>query len=149
LGIPGTAGGSACNSAGCFGSDMAATVVSVVLVDGAGLGAPVPAAACEFRFRASAVRAGALAGHIVTGVRCGLRRGDRGAIRERMDEIQRERHQTQPVKGRSTGSVFKTPPGDHAARLIDTAGLKGTSVGGAMVSPDHANFIVNAGGATA
>jgi UDP-N-acetylmuramate dehydrogenase len=149
LGIPGTAGGSTCNNAGCFGSDMAATVISVDLVDGSGASVTVPAAACEFRYRGSAIRDGALAGHIVTGVHFGLRRGDRGAIRERMDEIQRERHESQPVKGRSTGSVFKNPRGDYAARLVDMAGLKGTSVGGAMVSPDHANFIVNAGGATA
>ena len=64
-------------------------------------------------------------------------------------EAPEERRRTQPVSGRSTGSVFKNPPGDFAGRLVEAAGLKGAREGGAMVSPEHANFIVNAGGATA
>jgi UDP-N-acetylmuramate dehydrogenase len=66
-----------------------------------------------------------------------------------MERVQAERRRTQPVTGRSTGSVFKNPPGDFAARLIDEAGLKGRRVGGAMVSREHANFIVNTRSATA
>jgi UDP-N-acetylmuramate dehydrogenase len=85
----------------------------------------------------------------VIGAEFALAPGDPAAIRARMEEIQQERRRTQPVTNRSTGSVFKNPPGDFAARLIDGAGLKGRAVGGAMVSPDHANFIVNTGDATA
>jgi UDP-N-acetylmuramate dehydrogenase len=66
-----------------------------------------------------------------------------------MEEVQRSRKATQPVTGRSTGSVFKNPPADFAGRLIEAAGLKGRRIGGAMVSNEHANFIVNAGGASA
>ena len=107
------------------------------------------AAQCAFAYRTSALRHGALAGGVVIGAEFELDEGDPGAIRARMEEIQNQRRVTQPVTGRSTGSVFKNPPGDYAGRLIDAAGLKGRAVGGAMVSREHANFIVNTGSATA
>src|SRR5258708_3334735 len=65
------------------------------------------------------------------------------------DEMRVARRWKQPFSGRSTGSVFKNPPGDYAGRLVEAAGLKGERSGGAMVSREHANFIVNAGGASA
>ena len=70
-------------------------------------------------------------------------------MRALTDAIQTERRATQPYSERSLGSMFTNPPGDHAGRLIDAAGLKGARVGGAEVSLKHANFVVNAGGATA
>ncbi len=72
-----------------------------------------------------------------------------GASREKLDTMLERRRETQPLGQPSCGSVFRNPPGDHAARLIETAGLKGYAVGGAVVSRKHANFIVNAGDATA
>jgi UDP-N-acetylmuramate dehydrogenase len=69
-------------------------------------------------------------------------------VRARVTNYRQHRKETQPVQG-SAGSVFKNPPGDHAGRLIEAVGLKGAAVGGAQISPVHANFIVNAGGATA
>jgi UDP-N-acetylmuramate dehydrogenase len=149
LGIPGTVGGSIHNSAGCFGSDVAATVVEVEGVTAMGTPARWEAAECEFRYRTSAFRDGRLRQCVVTGATFALRPAERGAIRARMEEIGKERARTQPVAGRSTGSVFKNPPGDFAGRLIEAAGLKGRRVGGAMVSPEHANFIVNTGDASA
>jgi len=149
LGIPGCVGGSVCNNAGCFGGDMAGVVEEAVGVLADGSPARWAPGDCAFRYRGSAFRDGALAGALVTGAVFRLRPGDPAQVRARMDEVQRLRHETQPVTGRSTGSVFKNPPGDHAARLIDAAGLKGRRSGGAMVSPEHANFIVNAGGAHA
>jgi len=149
LGIPGTVGGSAYNNAGCFGSDMAAVVEGVDVLDREGVASTVSALQCEFRYRGSSLRDGPLRGRLVTAVTFALRRGDPAAIRERMADIQAERRRTQPVSGRSTGSVFKNPPGDYAGRLVEAAGCKGRKVGGAMVSREHANFIVNTGSATA
>jgi UDP-N-acetylmuramate dehydrogenase len=88
-------------------------------------------------------------GSVIVQTRFGLRREGREDVSERIALYLRRRKQTQPLEYPSAGSVFKNPPDDHAGRLIDEAGLKGTRVGGAMISEKHANFIVNTGGATA
>lgn len=149
LGIPGMVGGSVHNNAGCFGSDVASTVLRVHGVTPAGAAATWTPEQCAFAYRTSSLRHGPLAGGVVVAAEFQLRPGDPAQIRVRMEEIQQARHRTQPVSGRSTGSVFTNPPGDHAGRLIEAAGLKGRRLGGAMVSREHANFIVNPGAATA
>jgi UDP-N-acetylmuramate dehydrogenase len=73
--------------------------------------------------------------------------GDAGAARERIKELLQRRVATQPLALPNAGSVFRNPPGDHAARLIEAAGLKGARIDGAQVSEKHANFIVNRDGA--
>ena len=73
--------------------------------------------------------------------------GDAGAAQTRMRELLERRVATQPLQLPNAGSVFRNPPGDHAARLIEAAGLKGTQIDGARVSEKHANFIVNPDGA--
>jgi UDP-N-acetylmuramate dehydrogenase len=77
------------------------------------------------------------------------RGGDRANAVKRIKEMANERIKKQPLAQPNTGSIFRNPPGDFAGRLIEAAGLKGRTVGGAMVSPKHANFIVNTGGAKA
>ena len=78
-----------------------------------------------------------------------LRQGDREQIRARMDELNRRRREKQPLSYPSAGSTFKRPEGHFAGALIEQAGLKGLSAGGAQVSEKHAGFIINTGGATA
>lgn len=85
---------------------------------------------------------------IITGATFRLQRDDPDAILRRVAYYKQHRKDTQPVQG-SAGSVFKNPSGDHAGRLIDSVGLKGTRIGGAEISRKHANFIVNNGGARA
>jgi UDP-N-acetylmuramate dehydrogenase len=72
-----------------------------------------------------------------------------GSAAVRIKELLRRRGETQPMGTRNCGSVFRNPPGDYAARLIEASGLKGERVGNAVVSEKHANFIINTGGATA
>jgi UDP-N-acetylmuramate dehydrogenase len=86
---------------------------------------------------------------VVTAARLRLRPRDRAEIRALMDEARAWRRRTQPLAEPNCGSVFKNPPGDHAARLLEAAGAKGMSVGGAAVSHKHANFIVAAPGTRA
>jgi UDP-N-acetylmuramate dehydrogenase len=86
---------------------------------------------------------------IVTRVRLGFERGDPKAVRERLQSRLVRRKATQPVGLPNSGSCFRNPPGDHAGRLIEAVGAKGWREGGAEVSPLHANFIVNTGGASA
>ncbi len=88
-------------------------------------------------------------GSIVVGATVGLRGGDQQDIRREMEAARAWRRATQPLAEPNCGSVFKNPPGDHAARLVEAAGAKGLSVGGASVSEKHANFIVARSGATA
>ncbi|MBR6009364.1 MAG: UDP-N-acetylenolpyruvoylglucosamine reductase, partial [Clostridia bacterium] len=78
-----------------------------------------------------------------------LAQGDRDQIRAKMDELNRRRRDKQPLSYPSAGSTFKRPEGNFAGALIEKAGLKGLSVGGAQVSEKHAGFIINTGGATA
>jgi UDP-N-acetylmuramate dehydrogenase len=88
-------------------------------------------------------------GGIVVGGRIDVQTGDVDEARERIRFDKERRNETQPYRLASVGSTFANPEGDYAGRLIEAAGLKGTSIGGAQISPLHANFFINAGGATA
>ena len=144
--IPASLGGSVRMNAGAHGRSMHDVLETIDLYDlNERSKVSMPAQRAGFRYRRSTMPRGTL----VVGAVVGLARGERGRIRELMDEARSWRRATQPLAEANCGSVFKNPPGDHAARLVDAAGLKGERVGGAEVSAKHANFIVAAPGATA
>jgi UDP-N-acetylmuramate dehydrogenase len=95
------------------------------------------------------LRDGPLHGSLVIDATIKLERGDGDEAKRLMFKLTNERNQTQPIKTKNCGSVFKNPPGDSAGRLIQAAGLKGARQGAAVISQLHGNFIVNEGGATA
>lgn len=137
--IPASVGGAVRMNAGAHGAEMADVVVDVeVFLLGSSSAERIAGADAGFSYRRSTLPADA----VVTGVTVGLRPGDPAGIRAQMDEARSWRRRTQPLAEPNCGSVFKNPPGRHAAQLIDEAGLKGASVGGAHVSMKHANFIV-------
>ena len=148
LAIPGTVGGAVWGNAGAHGSDTAGVLESATVLMGDGTEQVLPAAALGFSYRHSRFKDhGAMetAGpaEIVMAAVFRLRAADPAEIRARLDEIRRWRREHQPLGIPSAGSVFRNPPGDSAGRLIDALGLKGSRVGGAVVSEKHANFIVN------
>lgn len=137
-GIPGSVGGWIAMNAGIPGREMSDVVSAVVLATAEGVETR-PASALGFRYRAADGLGDAA---VVVGARFELEPGDADALRESVSAHLEKRRLTQPVDQPSCGSVFKNPPGDHAGRLIEAAGLKGYRRGGASISSVHANFIV-------
>jgi UDP-N-acetylmuramate dehydrogenase len=144
-GLPGSVGGAVVGNAGAFGGDVARHVRAVALLSADGTVRRHEVAAGDFGYRRSFVRQG----EVVLEVELELAPGDPVAMRAEVDRVNRIRTASQPKGGHSCGCIFKNPAGDHAGRLVDGLGLKGRRVGGAFVSPAHANFIVNDGTATA
>jgi UDP-N-acetylmuramate dehydrogenase len=148
VGIPGTAGGAVVGNAGAYGGVTAETLTAIDGLDPRGEVVTVPNEELRFEYRSSSVKRGELELPVVLRVRHRLRREDPDVINERIRTFLGERKRKQPVEP-SVGSTFKNPPGTHAGILIESLGLKGTRVGGAIVSPKHANYIINTGDATA
>ncbi len=149
IGVPGTVGGAVYQNAGCWGKELRQVLVEVEgFMPGTGKKIWKPAD-LHFAYRTSALREGALKGGLVVEATIQLERGDGEEAKALMAKLTRERAETQPIKTKNCGSVFKNPPGDSAGRLVQAAGLKGAREGMAVVSSMHGNFIVNEGGATA
>jgi UDP-N-acetylmuramate dehydrogenase len=149
IGVPGTVGGAVYQNAGCWGKELSEVLVEVEgFMPGAGK-TTWKAADLKFEYRTSALRNGKLKGGLVVEATIQLERGDGEAAKAMMAKLTKERNETQPIKTKNCGSVFKNPPGDSAGRLVQAAGLKGAREGNAIISPLHGNFIVNEGGATA
>lgn len=146
-GVPGTVGGALAMNAGCYGGETWNHVLSVDTIDRAGGLHRRTKADFEIAYRHVARRAGDPE-WFVGGV-FAFERGDEALAMARMRDLLSKRVATQPLSQPNAGSVFRNPRGDHAARLIEACGLKGYTAGGAQVSPKHANFIVNLGGARA
>jgi len=147
-GVPGTVGGSVFGNAGAFGGDVKDRLLRAEVVDPEGTRQVMTAAECAFAYRDSAFKR-SRDRWVISSATFATTGEPPAAVRARLLEVQKHRRATQPVEQRSLGSTFKNPPGDSAGRLIDACGLKGLRIGGAQVSPKHANFIVNLGGASA
>lgn len=146
-GIPGTVGGALAMNAGCYGAETWEIVERVQTLNRAGQLHERQPADYAIGYRHVALKQPAE--EWFTGAWFGLKQGDGAAARKKIKELLARRIESQPLNLPNAGSVFRNPPQDHAARLIESCGLKGFQIGGAMVSPKHANFIVNAGHATA
>ena len=144
-GIPGTIGGALAMNAGCYGGETWDLVERVVTVDRQGTPRTRARAEFDIGYRHCALRDGRRLGEDewFTGAWFALRGGDGAVARGRIRELLVRRIASQPLALPNAGSVFRNPPGDHAARLIESCGLKGLARGGARVSEKHANFIVN------
>jgi UDP-N-acetylmuramate dehydrogenase len=144
-GIPGTVGGALAMNAGAWGGETWTHVRRVHTIDRTGTVRERGMADFTPGYR----EVKGPAGEWFLDVELELTPGDGAAGQARIRELLEQRAMTQPIGLPSCGSVFRNPPGDHAARLIDSLGLKGYRIGGAQVSEKHANFIINTGGATA
>lgn len=151
-GIPGTVGGAVVGNAGAYGGETAQVVESVQAFSLEGGLVEHAAEQCGFAYRRSVFQPPAapvlVTSTFIARVRFRLQRADPAGLLARVREISEQRRARTPA-GLSCGSVFRNPPGDSAGRLIEHVGLKGTEHGGAQISPQHANYIVNRGGATA
>lgn len=154
-GIPGTLGGAVFGNAGAHGQDMSTSLQMAEILHHQGYGNTEiwRGDRFEFEYRSSVLKRSHPAAQnqpwaVVLAVTLQLVRDEVSAIRERMDALVAIRRRTQPP-GASMGSMFKNPPGDYAGRLIEAAGLKGTRLGDAGISPLHANFFINYGQASA
>jgi UDP-N-acetylmuramate dehydrogenase len=143
-GIPGTLGGALAMNAGAWGGETWKHVIDVDVVDRRGARRTRPPTDYVVGYRSVA----GPAEEWFLGARLEFERQP-GANPDAIRELLERRRETQPIGEWSCGSVFANPPGNHAARLIDSAGLKGYRIGGASVSEKHANFIINHGSATA
>jgi UDP-N-acetylmuramate dehydrogenase len=147
-GIPGTVGGAVYMNAGAHGSDVSRIFKSADIVLETGELVTWGPEEMKFSYRHSRLQEAGSRGTVLEAV-FELQNGDAGEITAAMAAHKDRRRLTQPLKQPSCGSVFRNPPGTYAAKLIEEAGLKGFSVGGAQVSALHANFIVNNGQAAA
>lgn len=137
--VPGDVGGGVVMNAGAFGQQVADCLTRIRVVRRDGEVQELQVDQLEMRYRHTTLPHGSL----VISAEFRLQQDDGEAVRERIRQMRSRRSLTQPLDLPNCGSVFKNPPGDHAARLIEAAGLKGHRIGGASISDKHANFIVN------
>lgn len=144
-GIPGSVGGGVYMNAGAYGGEMKDVLLRATHIDIAGNEGGLAKEQLNLSYRHSAYKEN---GCIITGAYFSLQKGDAAEISAKMEDILQCRKTKQPLEFPSAGSTFKRPVGGYASELIDRCGLKGCSVGGAMVSEKHAGFLINAGDAS-
>ena len=145
-GIPGSLGGALFMNAGAYGGEMKDVVTEVSYIDKDGTVKTIPCAECDFGYRKSIFSS---SDKIIISAKITLEKGNKEEILKTMRELNAKRKEKQPLEYPSAGSTFKRPEGHFAGALIEEAGLKGHSIGGAQVSEKHAGFIINTGDATA
>ena len=140
--VPGTVGGAVYGNAGAFGSDMSANLIwaDVLTKDGR---EKMSVEQMEYGYRTSVLKRGEIKA-IVLSAMLRLKNSSKEEVSAKISEFSERRKATQPP-GASMGSMFKNPAGDHAGRLIESAGLKGTRIGNAEISTKHGNFFINHG----
>ena len=145
-GIPGTIGGAITMNAGCYGVETKDVLQAAWGLDLAGEQRIWTLADLGYSYRHSAIAEDSVVwlGAVFQG-----RPDDPAVIQATMDEITQRREASQPIREKTGGSTFKNPPGQSAWKLVDAAGWRGKLFGGAMFSPQHANFMINTGAATA
>jgi len=147
VGIPGTLGGMLAMNAGCYGGETWQKVVRVQVLTRTGELLERAPQEYEISYRHAALRRESE--EFFVGAWLKFEPGDVEVARQQIKALMEKRSASQPLQLPNCGSVFRNPPGSHAAKLIESCGLKGKRIGGAEVSEKHANFIVNTGGATA
>ena len=146
--VPGTVGGAVVNNSGAFGGCTAEHLVDAEIVGTDGVVRIIGADDLQYAYRASILKHGDLGPVVVRSARLRVHREEPEVAKGRILTYQNQRTASQP-RQLSAGSIFANPPGDYAGRLIEAAGLKGERRGGAEISAQHANFIVNSGSASA
>lgn len=145
-GIPGTLGGAVVMNAGAYGGEMKDVLEAVTVLTEEGEVLELSAEELELGYRTSIVPK---KNYIVLEAKILLKKGTQEEIKSYMDELRKKRVEKQPLEYPSAGSTFKRPEGHFAGKLIQDAGLKGFTVGGAQVSEKHSGFVINKGNATA
>lgn len=146
VGIPGSLGGAVFMNAGAYDGEMKDAVVSVRVMTRSGSVKTLSKEELQFSYRHSSLQA---SDDIVLEVTLQVQKGDKAAIRAKMDDFSQRRISKQPLDIPSAGSTFKRPEGHFVGQMVEQSGLKGFRIGGAEVSVKHAGFIVNADHATA
>ena len=146
-GVPGTVGGALAMNAGCYGTETWDQVIDCTTIDRDGVLYSRTSADYAIGYRHVAAKTASEEWFVAARFR--FQPGDASIAQARIKALLAKRMASQPLDKPNAGSTFRNPPGDHAARLIESCGLKGFSIGGAQVSIKHANFIINTGAATA
>ncbi|ERK29104.1 UDP-N-acetylmuramate dehydrogenase [Clostridium intestinale] len=145
-GIPGSIGGAVYMNAGAYDGEVSHVIKWAEIIDGDGKLVKLSKDELKLGYRTSYIMEH---GFVVISACFELKFGDKELIKNRVDELTRRREERQPLEYPSAGSTFKRPPGYFAGKLIQDAGLKGFSLGGAAVSEKHSGFVINKGDATA
>lgn len=145
LGIPGSIGGGVAMNAGSYSGEFKDIIMSLEAIDRNGVIHNISHSEIGFKYRANSLPKDL----IFTSVICKYTNGNNAAIKARMDEIMNHREASQPIKEKTCGSTFMNLENEKVWQLIDKAGMRGASVGGAKMSEMHCNFLINTGSATA